>query len=63
MAPRAPLAKGDDGSSNRYPARHLCPVCFIHHGPFCPRNTEDVPAALIASTPERLDPPCGGDNG
>lgn len=62
---RAPLARGDDGSGNRYPRRSfaVCNTCGLQHHPAlaCPGNPDDVPAALIVPTPERFDPPCEGD--
>lgn len=75
--PRPPLAKGDDGSGNRYPVRHLPEEMFSDK--FCDTGhpsahdrhilsgvahadcRECVPAALIAETPERFDHPCEGD--
>jgi len=62
---RAPLAKGDDGSSNRYPVRsplakqHAAHISSGIPNVYC---HECVPAALIAETPERFDPPCEGDD-
>lgn len=68
---RAPLAKGDDGSANRYPDRTPVwdgyPVSVAHErhvlsGVAHADCTECVPAALIVATPERFDPPCGADS-
>lgn len=54
---RAPLAKGDDGSSNRYPVRHNHVITGLAYSD-CPAC---VPAALQVPTPERFDPSCEGD--
>lgn len=57
---RAPLAQGDDGSGFRYGVRHICADGYVAAGHKA-ECLACVPAALIASTPERFDPPCEGD--
>lgn len=50
MAPKKPLATGDDGSGNRYPDRSII------------WDADQVPESLQVPVPERHEPPCQGDS-